>query len=288
MKKKKDGILKSVPLRMRILIGLIALSGGIAVIQKPLSFKEDAFWSSLLPMIEAGLWISIFLALITLLAFIVAALVVSAAGKSKKKVESTDKKSDDHHPTPAAAPAGAGHVSGDHGHAAGHGHSESLATKLIAVMLVAFPLGLILFGVKSCNDSQQRATVVIQTPSATTTVLSQPTVASAEQVVVAPSFKASACPAVRPPQAQIFEAPTEGCSEVYRVPQGSYPCTDPSMQTGLLRKKAWHGDASDEPNIAWGSRGGEFQCFGAAPKADGTPAAGSQTGYIWFEEYEWQ
>lgn len=206
---------------------------------------------------------------------------------SRKIAEPTRRQANhpEHRPTPAAAPAAAGHVSGDHGHAADHGHSVPAAAQIIAVLTVLFVFGLIGFGVKSCSDSGQKATVVIQTPSATT-VLSQPTVAPAEQVVVAPSFKASACSAARPPQAEKFEAPAEGCSKVYQVPQGSYPCTDPGMATGLLRKKAWHGDASDEPNIAWGSRGGEFQCFGAAPNTDGTSAAGSQTGYIWFEEYE--
>lgn len=231
--KKKDGILKRIPLRMRVLMGLIALSAGFALLQR-----------SSTPL-ETGLWIFISFVFIGILILVLTALIVSASGK-KKKVPA--KKSEEHHPTPAAAPAAAGHGGGhdDHGHTPWSAH-------VIAIAIVLTVLGLGGFGIVSCVNGQPKA-------NGTNNSAEGPRGSSDSSA----STTNSVC-ANKPSVTESLDIPVEGSYGPIAVPRGQRTCFDPVEK---LRAK-W--SRSETEPAEWGGNSGKYLWVGINPGESSEP-----------------
>jgi hypothetical protein len=245
--KKKDGILKRIPLRMRVLMGLIALSAGFALLQ-----------GSSTPL-ETGLWIFISFVFIGILILVLAALIMFALGRKKKEPV---KKSEEHHPTPAAAPAAAGHGGGHDDH--GHDHGVPIASQIIAVVVVLGAIWLIGFGIKSFVDSPSRANGANNSAEGPRGSSGSSSSNTADPVC-----------ANKPSVTESLVIPVEGSYGPIAVPRGQRTCFDPIEK---LRGK-WSNTPSEPAE--WGGNQGKYMWVGITPGESSEPL----TVQFWLEPY---
>ncbi len=242
---EKKGFLQSIPLRVRLVIGVIAL---LMVLAKCSGSKA--------PM-ETGLWIFIALTVLGTVALIL--LIVFMSRKSRPRPAPRHEEPE-HHPTPAAAPAAAGHggAHADHGH--DHGKLP-WSSQVIAVAVVLSCIGLVVFAFVSWANQQAKASVIDHAPPAAVST-SAPT--------------KEPCDAL-PDPANIREVtvPVEGESEMVSVPSGYLPCYGPYKTYQKLRFKAGNGDT---PPSEWGDRKSENKWLGIIPGESSEPL----TTKIWF------